>query len=106
MSRIGAGSRARRLQLRIEARELRAVGKLTMEQQPCGLLEARMLRQIVDRIAAVAQLARLAIDERARRAIEINALEPAVNLDRCVVSVIDPLVSARRVFSRGEKRWI
>jgi hypothetical protein len=41
-----------------------------------------MFSEIVDGIAAVAQLTRLTVDERARRAIEVDAFQAAVNLDR------------------------
>jgi hypothetical protein len=40
-----------------------------------------MFSEIVDGIAMVAQVARLAVDERARRTIEVDASQAAVNLD-------------------------
>ena len=73
---------ARRFQLGIEGRKLPRARQIAVQQQPGGLLEARMLGQIVDRIAAIAQLAGLAVDEGAGRAVEIDALEAAMNLDR------------------------
>jgi hypothetical protein len=47
-----------------------------MQQEPSGFLEARILGEIVDRIAAIAQFAGLAVDERAGRTIEIDAFQP------------------------------
>src|SRR4029077_2907433 len=62
-----------------------------------------MLGEIVDRIAAVAQLANSPVDERAWRSIEIDALQSPVNLDRLVCfghswphSPALPLALARR----------
>src|SRR5579863_1993089 len=43
-----------------------------------------MLGEIVDRIAAITQLTGASIDESARRAVEIDTLQAAVNLDRFV----------------------
>ena len=40
-----------------------------------------MLRQVVDRIAAIAQLAGMAVDEGRRRVFEVDADQPAVDLD-------------------------
>ena len=40
-----------------------------------------VLRQIVDRIAAVEKLARAAIDEADARAVEIDTLQSAMDLD-------------------------
>ena len=65
----------------VEGGELPRVRQLAIEQQPRGFLEARMFSEIVDGIAAVAQVARPAVDERARRAIEVDAFQAAVNLD-------------------------
>ena len=75
------GQAARRLEVVVEGGELPRVRQLAIEQQPRGFLEARMFSEIVDGIAAVAQVARLAVDERARRAIEVDAFQAAVNLD-------------------------
>ena len=73
-----------RLQFGIEGRELLLVRQFAVEQQPRGFLEARMLGKIVDRIAAIAQLAGLSVDEGAGRAVEVDASEAALNLDRFV----------------------
>ena len=71
----------RSFQFGIEGRELLLVRQSTMKKQPRSLLEARMFGEIVDGLAAVAQVPRLAVDERARRAIEVDAFQAAVNLD-------------------------
>ena len=72
------------LQVMVEFRKLRLVRQFAVQQQPGGFLERRMLGEIVDRIAAVAQLADAAVDEGAWRAVEIDTLQAAVNLDRFV----------------------
>src|SRR5690606_33385083 len=52
-----------------------------LQQQVAGLLEARMLGEIVDRVAAVAQLAGTAIDVADPRAVEVDALQSTTDLD-------------------------
>src|SRR5687767_2516594 len=49
--------------------------QLSVNKQIGGFLECRLLRQIVNRIAAVAQLAGLAVDEARARALEVDAFE-------------------------------
>jgi hypothetical protein len=78
------GKFPRDLQLSVELRKLRLIRQLAVQQQPGGLLETRTFGKVVDRIAAIAQFADAAVNERARRAVEINALQSAVNLDRFV----------------------
>ena len=75
---------ARGFQFAIEFRKLRLGRQLAAQQQPRRLFECRMFGKIVDRIAAVAQFADAAVDEGARRPVEIDALQSAVNLDRLV----------------------
>ena len=58
--------------------------QLAMQQQVRRLLEGRLLRQVVDGVAAIAQLARLAVDKSSLRALEIDILEAAMDLGcRC-----------------------
>ena len=59
--------------------ELRGGRQLAVDQQVCRLLEARILREVVDRIAAIAQLSGLAVDESRRRAFEIDVLEAPID---------------------------
>ncbi len=75
---------ARRLELGVEVCELLLGRQFAVEQQPSGLLETRMFGEVVNRIAAIAQLAGLAVDERAGRTVEIDTREAAMNLDRFV----------------------
>ena len=74
------GQAARSPEVVVEVGELPRVWQLAIEQQPRGFLEARMFSEIVDGVAVVAQVARLAVDERARRTIEVDASQAAVNL--------------------------
>ena len=76
------GKLARRLELGVEARELLLARQFAVEKQKSGFLEARMLGQVMDRVAAIAELAGLSVDERAGRPVEIDAFEAALNLDR------------------------
>ena len=73
--------RAGCLQLRVEAGKLRHGWQFTVEQQVGRFLEARLLCQVVDRIAAIAQLTGLAVDEGRAGALEIDALQAAVDFD-------------------------
>ena len=75
------GQFTRGFQGAVEFGELRFGRQFAVQQQPRRLLECRMLGEIMDRIAAIAQLADAAVDEGARRAVEIDALQSAVNLD-------------------------
>ena len=74
---------ARGFQFTIEFRKLHSGRQFAAQQQPGRLLECRMFGEVVDRMAAVAQLADAAVDESARRTVEIDA-SSAVNLDRLV----------------------
>jgi hypothetical protein len=60
------GQLARRLELGVEACELLLGRQFAVEQEPCGLFEAGMFGEIVNRIAAIAQLAGVAVDKGAR----------------------------------------
>ncbi len=53
--------------------------KYAPQQQVRGFLEAGMLREVVDRVAAVAQFAGPPVDEGRGRAVEAQILEPAVD---------------------------
>jgi len=57
------GQLARRLELGVEACELLLGWQFAVEQEPCGLLEAGMFGEVMNRIAAIAQLAGLAVDK-------------------------------------------
>ena len=69
-------------QLRPEALELRLRGQLAVQQQVGRLLEGGVLRQVVDGVAAVAQFAGLAVDERRGGSLEVHILQAAVDLGR------------------------
>jgi hypothetical protein len=73
--------RACRLELGVEALELGARRQFAVQQKAAGLLERRARGEVVDRIAAIEELACAAIDEADARAIEVNALQPAMDLD-------------------------
>ena len=68
------------LQLGVDAGQLRLGRQLAVQQQVGGLLEGRVLGQIVDGIAAIAQLAGLAVDESSFRPLEVDILEAAMDL--------------------------
>ena len=70
------------LELAVECRELLLVRQFAVQKQPGRFLKARLLGKIVDRIAAVAQFAGLAVNEGAGRAIKVDPFEAALNLDR------------------------
>src|SRR5262245_15167963 len=72
---------ARSLELPAEPIERRARGQLPVEQQITRFLERGVLRKIVDGVAAVAQLARAAIDVTHARSVEIDAFQTAVHFD-------------------------
>src|SRR5207342_2741458 len=76
------GKLARRLKLGVEARELLLARQFAVEKQKSGFLEARMLGQVMDRVATIAELAGLSVNKRAGRPVEIDAFEAALNLDR------------------------
>ena len=75
------GQPAGRLQLGVEGGKLGCCRQFTIEQQVGRLLEARLLGKVVDRIAAVAQLPGLAVDEGGAGALEIDALQATVDFD-------------------------
>jgi hypothetical protein len=64
------------LQVGIDAGKLALLGS-SPQQQVRRLLEGRLLRQVVDGVAAIAQLARLAVDKSSFRALEIDIPEAA-----------------------------
>ena len=80
----GARQFARGFQFGVEAGELLLGRQFAAQQEPCGLLETGMFGEVVNRIAAIAQFAGLAVDKGARRAVEIDTREAAMNLDRFV----------------------
>ncbi len=96
---------ARSLELGIESLQLGARGQLTFQQEVRGLLEVRVLSEVVYGVAAVAKLARAAVDEGGGRAVEINALQTPLNLHFLVLvthfcvtsstSVLKPLANCR-----------
>ena len=88
---------ARRLQLGLEGLELGPLGQFPLEEQVAGLLEGRALGEVVNRIAAVEQLAPSPLDEADARAIEVHPLEPAMDFDLFGVFIRHRvLLSARR----------
>ena len=80
--------RARRFQLGFECLELAARGQLAPENQIAGFLEGRALGEIVDRIAAVEQLACAPVDEADARAVEVHPLSPRWTSIFSVASII------------------
>lgn len=72
----------RGLEFGVKTRELLLVRQFAIQKQPCSFLKARMFSKVVDRIAAIAQLAGLAINEGTGRAIKVDTFEAALNLDR------------------------
>jgi hypothetical protein len=68
-------------QIGVEPRERVARRQLAVQQQVARLLERRALRQVVNRISAVQQLARAAVDEAHARAVEIDAFQAAMDVD-------------------------
>jgi hypothetical protein len=50
-----------------------------VHQQVARFLERRALGEVVDRIAAIQQLARAAVDVADLRAVEVDALEAAMD---------------------------
>src|SRR5437868_2017962 len=76
-----AGQGACGLELGVESRALRLGRQLAVREQVARFLEARMLGEVVDRITAVAQLARAPVDEANGGAVEVDPLEAAVNVD-------------------------
>ena len=81
----GLRQSARLFQFALEALERRAVRQLAMQEEEGRLLEARMHGKIMDRIAAITELPRLAVDGARSRALEIHILQAAINLDRLVL---------------------
>ena len=75
------GQRARSPEAGLESIELCPRRQLAMEQQVARFLERRAGGEIVDRIAAVEKLAGAPVDEAHARAVEIHALQSAMNLD-------------------------
>ncbi len=93
------GQAARGLQLGREGIELGARRQLALEQQVAGFLERRALREVVDRVAAIEKLARAPVDEAHARAVEMHALQAAMDLDLLVAlghAVPSPARSPRR----------
>ena len=75
----GARKLARLLQRGIEGVELGRGGELAVEQEIGGLLERRVRREFVDRVATVPELARPAVDEGGGRTVEAQVLQAAVH---------------------------
>src|SRR5262249_48634162 len=55
--------------------------KLALQQEVAALFKRRVLREVVDRVAAVAQLARAPVDAAHARAVEVDVLQAAPDLD-------------------------
>ena len=64
----------------VEAGQLLLVGQAAVEEQVCGLFEGGVLRQVVDIVAAVEELAFLAVDEAGLRGVQVDILESLHNL--------------------------
>ena len=75
MSRMGGGSWRAALSSAVKRLHLRRGRQLAVQQKIGRLLEGGVLRQVVDRIAAIAQFAGLAVDEGRGRALEVDVLE-------------------------------
>ena len=71
----GVGDRPRRLELAVEPRELCARRQGAVEEQVARFLERRVLRQVVDVVAAIDELSGFAVDEADARLVEYDALE-------------------------------
>jgi len=76
---------ARGLELALEGRELGGFRQLAMQEEVGGLLEGRMRREFVDRVAPIRELARLTVDQARAGALEIDILQAAMDLDRLVL---------------------
>jgi hypothetical protein len=72
---------ARGLQLLVERGKRVARRQLALQKQIARFLERRVLGEVVDRVAAVAQLARAPVDEAHARAVEVDVLQPAPDFD-------------------------
>ena len=75
----GAGHLARLLERRVEGIELGRGGEIAVKQEIRGLLERRVRRQVVDRVATVPEFAGTAVDERRGRTVEAQVLQAAVH---------------------------
>ena len=73
------GNLAGLLQRTVESLELGRGGEVVVQQEVSGLFERRERGEIVDRVAAVPELAGSAVDERGGRAIEAQVLQAAVH---------------------------
>ena len=73
----GAGG----LEIGVETGKLDLGRQLAMDQEIGDLLEAGMLREVVDRVAAIGKLPLAAVDMGGPGAFEIDALEATVDLD-------------------------
>ncbi len=63
-----------------ESRELLLRRQLSLQEQVGRLLEGRVLRQVVDRVAPIAELTRLAIDQADGRPVEVDAPQASADL--------------------------
>ncbi len=72
-------------QVGVKAGEFLLAGQLPVEQQVAGLLEGRAFGEVVNRVPAVAQLAGASIDVADARALEVDAAEPAMDVDLLIV---------------------
>ena len=77
-----SGKLAGCFQLRLEASEFLGGRQVAVEQQVRCLLERRLLRKLVDGVATVAQFAGASVDEADVAAVEVDAAQPTVDLDR------------------------
>ena len=75
----GAGELARLFHRAVEGVELRRGRELAVQQEVGGLFERRVRGEIVDRVAAVPELAGPTIDERGGRSVEAQLLQAAVH---------------------------
>src|SRR5215204_2969550 len=68
-------------QVCVEASEFLLARQLAVQQQIASLLEGRELGEVVYRVPPVAQLAGAPIDVADTRAVEVDACQPAMDLD-------------------------
>ena len=93
-----AGQRAGLLQRPVEGLELGPRREFAVQQQVGGLFERRVRGEIVNGVAAVAELAGPPIDERGRRAVEAKVLQAAMHLG--LVRIRHELLAFRQLGNR------
>src|SRR5687767_10151493 len=75
-----AGKLARRLQLAVETRKLVGSRRRAVAEQVGRLLECPVLSQVIDAVASIKQRALAAVDGGGLGAVEVDAVEPSMDL--------------------------